>query len=356
MNPWAAGATGIGHRGSVTLSVILLIRLGETGRAEAETSTDDMALATVLFNEGRALMSEGNIVQACPKLEESQHLDPSGGTILNLALCHEIQGLLARSWSEFNEAAAFARRDRRPDREEIAEEHARALEPRLCRLTIIVPSAARAEGLRIERNGREVGPASWSTAMPVDRGKHVVEATAPGKEPFTRTVVLADEGDTTVTVEIPPLRNATAVAAPRASSNLPAVVFPSAPASQPIVDRRPAKTSLRRTVAWTVGGVGLAQLGVAAYFALRALDKRDQSDHTCPSGECNQNGVDLNAQAGRAADASTVLTITGLASVAAGIYLLLTPPAASIAPVAARPTLRMAISGSRAMIGLDGCF
>jgi hypothetical protein len=62
-------------------------------------------------------LTEGRVSDACPKFEESHRLDPSGGTILNLALCHEKEGKLARSWSEFNEASAFARRDYRADRE-----------------------------------------------------------------------------------------------------------------------------------------------------------------------------------------------------------------------------------------------
>ena len=83
------------------------------GRAQAEPTADDKALATVLFQEGRALMSAGRIADACLKLEESERLDPSGGTLLNVALCHEQEGRLARSWSEFNDAAVVARRDGR---------------------------------------------------------------------------------------------------------------------------------------------------------------------------------------------------------------------------------------------------
>src|SRR4051812_44124092 len=125
------------------------------GGAQAEPTADDKALATVLFQEGRALMSGGHVAEACVKLEESQRLDPSGGTLLNLALCHEQEGRLARSWSEFNDAAALARGDGRRDREPAANDHALALAPRLSTLTVIVPAAADVNGLRIERDGRE---------------------------------------------------------------------------------------------------------------------------------------------------------------------------------------------------------
>ena len=67
-------------------AVVPLFALCLAGRAHAEPNADDRALATALFNEGRSLMSEGRIAQACPKLEESHRLDPSGGTILNCVL------------------------------------------------------------------------------------------------------------------------------------------------------------------------------------------------------------------------------------------------------------------------------
>ncbi|HMC95609.1 MAG TPA: hypothetical protein VKO16_12645, partial [Polyangia bacterium] len=80
------------HRGLVAGSLSALILLGGIGSATAQTSADDQALATVLFEKGRQLISEGQVSQACPAFEESERLDPSGGTILNLALCHELEG------------------------------------------------------------------------------------------------------------------------------------------------------------------------------------------------------------------------------------------------------------------------
>src|SRR4051794_36184249 len=228
---------------------------GRVGRAQAEPTADDKALATVLFQEGRALMSAGRIADACLKLEESERLDPSGGTLLNLALCHEQEGRLARSWSEFNDAAVVARRDGRRDRETAANDHALALAPRLSKLTVKVPAAAEVDGLRIERDGRELGRGSWWTAMPVDGGEHVVRATAPNRQSFTTTIVIGNEADVQ-SVEIPVLAAApVAVAAPSvASSSSPSPALVEAPRSAGAAG---GAHRVRRTAGWVVGGAGL---------------------------------------------------------------------------------------------------
>ena len=208
-------------RALVWVAAVLLTPIG---RARAAPSPEEKALATTLFQEGRALMATQKYEEACPKLEESQRLDPSGGTILNLALCHERGARLASSWSEFKEAAMVARRDARQDREQEALSHVQALEPRLSRLTIVVPPSARVEGLQIERDGREIGPGAWSTAMPIDGGEHTVRATALGRDPFAITVAVAKESDAK-TVEIPVLAiPVTLVAPPRVEA--PVLVSP----------------------------------------------------------------------------------------------------------------------------------
>lgn len=300
-------------RGRIATVVSALLIAG-AGQLRAEPSADDRALATALFKDGRALMLAGRVPEACPKLEESHRLDPSGGTILNLALCHEQQGMIARAWSEFSEAIAFARRDGRRDREGAAAGHARALEPRLSKLTIVVSARARVAGLRIERDGRELGQASWSIAMPVDGGEHHVRATAPGRRPFSAKAAIAPEL-AVVTVEIPALDIdplATLAADPMLAARSTAP-----PPAPPLLS-----PTARRRLGWTAGAAAAVQLGVAGIFGVRAFDKRGQSDDLCPGGACASSyGAELNHQAGSAADISTVLFITGLATAAASAYL-----------------------------------
>jgi hypothetical protein len=286
----------------VASAALLVATVNSSTPAGAQTTDDkDKALATALFQEGRTLMADGRIPEACLKFEESQRLDPGGGTILNLALCHERDGRLALAWSEFNEALAFARRDRRADREAAAQEYARQLEPRLSRLTVVVPPESRLVGLRVERDGRELSEASWSVAVPIDGVEHAVRATAPGHAPFAISVSLSGEGKQT-TVEIPRL----APASPPTGAAVGAQAVPTVISASPLDTHDPVGHKAHRTAGWVVGAASLAQLGAAGYFGVRAFQLHPGDD----------------ASAGRAADRSTLLAVTGLVTLAASVYLL----------------------------------
>ncbi|WP_437302084.1 hypothetical protein [Sorangium sp. So ce388] len=238
------------HLGRLLALAMFLAALVGGGRdARADT-----AAAQALFDAARQLMAQGKYADACPKLEESQRLDPGIGTQFNLAACYEQLGRTASAWSTFLEVAGAAKAAGQLEREKVARQRATALEPKLIRLTITAPADAPAD-LQVKRDGALVGRAQWGTPVPVDPGKHTIEASAAGKAPFARTVDLARAG-TTETVAVPPLP----AGAPARAAALPATgaAQPTSGAAQPTSGGAAQPTSGAAAARPTTGGAALA--------------------------------------------------------------------------------------------------
>lgn len=276
--------------------------------ASAEKNHLDVALAETLFRDAKALLEQDRYAEACPKLAESQRLDPAGGTILTLALCYEAEGKTASAYGAFFEAARFATRDGRADREKVAREHRAALEPTLSRLTLRVPPAVAAlPGLAVTLDGAPVASAALGAATPVDPGKREVRVVADGKRPWTSTVDVGPRADAKV-VDVGPLEDAPATAPGRRAD---------APAREPSTLRLPVAISLV-----SAGGLALATGG---YFALHARSLQDDARERCPASPCaDEIGLAKNDDAKSAARVATVATGVGLVAVGVGVYLLLT--------------------------------
>jgi hypothetical protein len=281
----------------------------------AEGSLADKAAAQTLFDEGRKLMAAGKFAEACPKLAESQKLDPGVGTQFNLSDCYERMGQTASAWAGFLEAASSAKAMGQADREKVARERAAALAPRLSKITI-TSAAASLAGLEIKRDGVPVGRALWGTAIPVDPGPHMIEATAPGKKPWQTTAKIEGE-KANVVVSIPMLEDAPVEPA---TAQVATSAAPGADVGSP--------GSGRRTIALVIGGVGVVGLGVGTVFALSAKSKKDDSLANCLAGPnlCSQAGVDKRNEALSAGDVATVAMGAGAILVAAGVVLFVTAP------------------------------
>jgi len=303
--------------------------------AGAEPSPADKSLATSLFKEGRALVDQGRFAEGCRKLEESQRLDPGGGTLLNLALCHEKEGRTATAWAEFTEALGIAKHDDRPQRAEFARTHIAQLEPTLSRLVIQVPHGADAPDLEIKRDGSAIGRAAWGSAMPVDPGEHVVEASAQGKLTWKETVTLGPKGDSK-TITVPPLENAPAAAAsPGGPPTSPGSL---GPASTPTVvglggttsadsgttGAPVAQSSGPSPAAWVALGLGVVAAGAGTYFGLHAMSLKNDADRDCNHSDvCHGNGAQENSDAIKSANLATAGISVGLVGIGFGTYLLI---------------------------------
>ena len=326
----------------------LLITLLISAAAGAQPSPEDRAAAESLFRDGRRLMDEGKVAEGCRKLEESQRLDPAPGTLLNLAVCHEREGKIATAWAELQTALAQAKKDGRADREELARARIAEIEPILPRLTLIVPPDARLANLVVTRNGSPLQSGAWGTAIPVDPGEVVIEAEAPGHKKWRSVVRLEPKGSAEVTV--PTLEKAPEAPKPVATPE---------PVAPPPPPPAPTKRELgpRSTAGLVLGGVGVASLGVGAFFGLRALSKRSDSDGECPTVDgrerCSTRGVELNESARTAARAADVTVGLGLLAVGAGAYLFLSDP---VRTGKRAPAIGVAADTRSAVATLGGAF
>lgn len=309
---------------------LLVSILAFPGIARAQQpSAADKAAADLLFNEAEKLVEAGRVAQACPKFFESQRLDPQLGTLLHLADCYERNGQTASAWASFREATEIAAQ-RGDQREQVARDRAAALEPKLVKLTIVVPEESDVPGLEIDRDGQRVARVLWSTAVPVDPGNHTIVARAEGRQTW-KVVVRAAEGGKTFQVAIPVLAPAP-VAAPAPP---PAPVAAQKP---PAADRPKGGGSGLKTVGWVATGLGAAGLVAGGVLAGITAMKSSEADKICPTSQnCTLAEVSqYNRVYGDAENAQTGSTI---AFVAGGVLLV-----AGIVMVAFAPSSKTAAS------------
>jgi hypothetical protein len=332
----------------------------------AEAGSADRTLAAALFRDGKALMDKGDFATACGKLEESQRIDPGGGTILNLALCHEKQGRIATAWAEFIEALGIAKRDRRQGRIDLAEDHIGKLEPMLSKMTIQVPPESDDPALQIQRDGAVVGRAAWGTPFPVDPGDHRVEATAAGKVAYRTTVTVATApGATPMVVRIPPLQAdavpeppappAAVVAvegAPGAPPGSTASQVPAAAPTHPSPADHASNGSSQAVWGWAAIGLGGAGVITGTVLTVVAAGKNSDSKDRCPRDPCDAAAVQLSRDAGHFADFATVGFGVGAAALVAGVVLLVTDGPSHPEARARQTRLALYPDGGRSRVGM----
>ncbi|HEY6463680.1 MAG TPA: hypothetical protein VIY73_26105 [Polyangiaceae bacterium] len=313
---------------------VLAASLAVPCAARAQSSPQDQAVAQSLYDEAKKLMAAGKWSDACPKLEESQRLDPAPVTEFYLADCYERAGRTASAWTTFLDLAAKEHATggaKSAEREKVARDRAKALEPKLSQLAVDVPAAARVPGLVVKRDGEAVRDGQWGAPVAVDPGKHTVEASAPGKKAWSATQDVQGAG-TTTTVHVEALPDAPVEAPPAAvAATAPATSLPSTPPAD-----MPSGPSPLRTVGLVVGGVGVAGLAVGTVFGVIALSKNSAANSGNCGGslgganDCNQTGVNDRSSAVTAGNVSTVALIAGGVLAAGGATLFLVAPSSHV--------------------------
>jgi hypothetical protein len=313
-------------KGRLHLPVLVAALLGAPA---ARADDADMAAAQGLFDDAKELVKQGRLAEACPKFLASFKFDPKPGTGVNLADCYEKNGQLASAWARYLEASSLAQRAGQAERQQYAKERAAALEPKISRLRITSPSASR--GLEVLRDGAPVDVTLLGTALPVDPGKHQIEARAPGKKPWSRLVDIG-VGAGQVAVEIPPLEDA-----------------PGGVPGEPPPAAGPAASAFpRKTLGLAAVGVGGAGLIVGAITGGLAIGK-----HGSLVSACDKQAVCVNQDAAIASyhllgTVADVGLVVGGALAVTGIVLTATAPKAGAAKQAwVAPIIGPGFAGAR---------
>jgi len=289
--------------------------------ARAQENSQALA-ARALFDEARRLISAGQFAAACPKLEESQRLRAGIGTQFNLAECYEKLGRHASAWSLYLRVAADTKALGQPEREQVARERARTLEPRVASLVLQVSTPV--AGLELTLDGSTLGPAVWGVATPIDPGEHAVGAHARGYAPWRAAVSIPD-GAAHITLDVPRLapEPSAAPAKPAASHELPAVKSPS-PTAHPGDESEPDHTA-----PYVFGGVGAGLVVLSGLFGLRFLHDNAEAKKICASNgnACPHEDIEqhesLLSSARGARNAGFVSLALGLAGVGVSAVWLL---------------------------------
>jgi len=260
--------------------------------ADASAGPDEAAR---LFREGRAAMKAEDYASAAEKLARSQQLDPSPGTLLNLALCEEKLGQLGKAWTHIQ--AVLEVLPPGDPRRPIAEEKAGALKVRVPWIVLELDDSV-ADNATIQLDDRRLQPPELSHPIAVDPGRHkVTVSTATGT---TEEVVDISEGETKD-------------------------VHLNVNKSNPIGTTDTVDSgSGSPTGAYILLGVGAAGVLTGSYLWLELNKKQDTVDNNCDAAkQCNDRGLTAAEDGKSLAPIYAGAWIVGAVGLATGTYFLL---------------------------------
>lgn len=311
----------------------------------------DEQKVTALFTEAREAFAAGDYATACPKFEEVVRLKPGLGARIGLGDCYRAQARLSKAWEVYKgvvddvpelvkKAKGFTEQSKVQKRGDEAKARIKEIEPKLGWMVLVVPESVL--GLKdavVHVDGVAVDRAKFGVRMPVDRGEHVVDAAAPGKKAWDKTVALVEGAELSVTVqaledEAPAVKVVPVDTPPPGNTGAQTNPIPPIVQDKPLPDGvQPPDTkggffSTQRIVGLGVGAAGAGALIVGAVFGNQAIEKRDASEAGghCVANRCDLIGLPLRQESVDAANLSTGFLVGGGVALAAGTAIFLLAP------------------------------
>lgn len=168
---------------------------------------DDLAKAKVLFQEGLSLEGSNDFVHALEKFQQVETIKRTPQVSFHIALCQEKLGRYSEALGKYrlaqHDASELQSKNAKPDPklDEVMQKAGDAItsiEKRQPSITLKKP----ADVTKVTLDGVVIAGEMLKKPIKLDPGSHLIEAVAPGKEPFKTSVELADGENKTIEVKL----------------------------------------------------------------------------------------------------------------------------------------------------------
>jgi len=274
----------------------------------------DAAAAEALFRQARDDYKLGNLELACPRFKAAYALDPTAGTLLNIAACEEHLGDIAGAWQHYREL-----RERLPaedSRQGLVHERLAELERRLPFL-VITHVSARHTAVSVLIDGARFGSESFGVELPVNPGAHQIEVHSDGHHPRRYDLSVSEGRRHTLFVE---------PGAPLAKERPVEPIGHSPPGPTSSGSRLPETRTGQALPAsfWVSSAVGTAGLLVGGLAGVMALSRSKTVNEECVSDRvCSETGYAAEDSGRRYATISTAGFAVGVVGVVVSTLLWL---------------------------------
>lgn len=281
--------------GGLAALAVLLVSSGAMAGGRS-----DITAAEALFREARADAKRGDHTSACPKFRESYRLDPTIGTLLNVADCDERDHHLLQALERFEDG--LRRLPASDDRNAYVRSRARALESRVAEIRVRpIPG----QTAHVTLDDHEL---AFDKKTRVEPGQHQLRVQLARGESQTQAITVSEGERRDIDLaELTPRSNAT-------------------PSSQPTTPPRPLVSSSFTTTkpaAIVVGGLGLASLVTSGILVKLMFDAKSTADQHCDQSTCDPIGLDATANGKLYGSVGAVTFAAGAVSVGLATYLFM---------------------------------
>jgi hypothetical protein len=322
-------SSGLGKAGGIACAhaIGLALALAVADPAAAQVPGEEVARRS--FEEGVALEKKGDFGAALAKFKESSSIKATLGNRYHLAYCLEMTGKLAAALTEYEALAQAAHDQKKNDVAEATRLRLEPLRPRVPELSVTVPADVAGVDVRLD-DAPLAAVLLEGRSFRVDPGAHTVSAHAPERQPFQKTLELAEGSTSRVDVTLPSLTKPAPAEGGHATGARRAAPAPS----------RHWPSSRALAIVATGGAAGFATLGFVSFVAAGTAQHEAQT--SCPEKtSCGSEQSRI-----RTLDAFALVGFLGASALAATAIVLWTAKP--------RPRTDVAVRGS--WIGLEGSF